>query len=214
MPHNIDDFVGAALEKGAKKSEIEVVLAAHRWPKEEIKTALAQYGDELQFGLAVPCRKPYVSAKEAFLYLLMFLMLYISASNFGSLLFELINVLLPGSIQTRCVGLCAAIRFEVASLIVAFPLYLVLAITTGRAVRSDPEKRNSKVRKWLTYLTLFVAASIIVGDLIALVFNLLGGEMTLRFFLKVVTIGAIAALIFGYYLWDLRQDDMQGTHDT
>jgi hypothetical protein len=56
-------------------------------------------------------------------------------------------------------------------------------------------------------MTLFVAAAVIIGDLTVLVYNFLGGELSLRFALKVITVAAIAGGIFGYYLWDLRQEE-------
>jgi hypothetical protein len=59
----------------------------------------------------------------------------------------------------------------------------------------------------LTYITLFVAAGVLIGDLISLVFNFLGGELTVRFVLKVLTVGVIAGTIFGHYLWDLRKEE-------
>ena len=76
-------------------------------------------------------------------------------------------------------------------------------------IKRDPSKRASKVRKWLTYMTLFVAAGVIIGDLTALVYGLLGGELSLRFALKALTVGFIAGGIFGYYLWDLRQEERE-----
>ncbi len=80
----------------------------------------------------------------------------------------------------------------------------------SRAPQSrDPERRGSKVRKWLTYLTLFVAATILTGDLITLLYNLLGGELTSRFLLKAATVAAIAGGVFGYYLWDLRGEERE-----
>ena len=63
------------------------------------------------------------------------------------------------------------------------------------------------MRRWLTYLTLFLAAIALVSDMITLVYNLLGGELTLRFVLKVVIVGAIAGSIFSYYLLDLRRGE-------
>jgi hypothetical protein len=77
----------------------------------------------------------------------------------------------------------------------------------ARSTQRDPGKRRSHVRRWLTYLTLFLAASVLIGDVITVVYNLLDGEITTRFVLKVVTIGSIAGTIFGYYLTDLRLED-------
>ena len=47
------------------------------------------------------------------------------------------------------------------------------------------------------------------GDLITLVYNVLGGELTVRFVLKVITVAAIASTVFGYYLWDLRREERE-----
>ena len=92
---------------------------------------------------------------------------------------------------------------------VAFPLYVWLTSLTRKGVTKDPDKKGSKIRKWLTYITLFVAAGVIIGDLITLLYNLLGGELTLRFTLKVLTVLLIAGIIFGYYLWDLRKEEKE-----
>jgi hypothetical protein len=65
------------------------------------------------------------------------------------------------------------------------------------------------VRRWLTYLTLAIAVSVIIGDSTNLVYHLLGGEVTARFLLKALTIGSIAGAIFVYYLRDLRRDEKE-----
>jgi hypothetical protein len=65
------------------------------------------------------------------------------------------------------------------------------------------------VRRWLTYLTLFSAACALLGDFATLVYNVLGGELTVRFLLKVLTVGLIAGTAFFYYLRDLRQDEVE-----
>ena len=64
------------------------------------------------------------------------------------------------------------------------------------------------MRRWLTYLTLFVAASILIGDVTSIVYNLLGGEITTRFALKVLTVGAITGSVFAYFHHDLRQGEI------
>ena len=59
------------------------------------------------------------------------------------------------------------------------------------------------------YLTLFIAAGCLIGDMTTLVYQLLGGELTVRFMLKVIVVGAIAGTVFGYYLHDLRREEAE-----
>ena len=65
---------------------------------------------------------------------------------------------------------------------------------------------HSGVRRWLTYLTLFVTACTITGDLITLLFYFLDGELSVRFLLKVVAILVLCGVPFAYYFAALRMD--------
>ncbi|MGB5694736.1 MAG: DUF5671 domain-containing protein [Polyangiales bacterium] len=199
-------FVHKALEGGSSRDEISAVLASAGWPADEIAKALAAYA-EIDFPIPVPRPRPYVSAREAFIYLVVFVTLGVSAFHFGSLLFELIERAYPDVADgvPDEVSL-VAIRQAIAALIVAFPIYLLLSWRLSTSIKRDPTKRSSKIRKWLTYMTLFIAASVLVGDFTTVVYNLLSGEVTIRFLLKALTVLVIAGLIFGYYLWDLRDD--------
>ncbi len=208
MTSELQQFVKEALEKGVSRDAIEKTLLRADWLPDEVKNALTLYAD-IDFPIAVPRRKPYLSAREAFLYLVLFLTLYISAFSTGSLIFDFINRYLPDALNNYYSPDVStqSIRTATASLIITFPLFLFVSNLLDRAIRRDPEKRSSKVRKWLTYLTLFVAAGVIIGDLITLVSNVLSGELSTRFVLKVLTVLLIAGTIFGYYLWDLRQEE-------
>jgi hypothetical protein len=159
----------------------------------------------------VPKPRPYLSAREAFLYLVLFATLYVSAYHLGSLLFDLINHALPDPAdqQYRLMQLGASMRWSVASLLVAFPVFLFVARLLGRELARNPAKRLSVVRRWLTYMTLFLAAGIVIGDQITAVYNVLGGELTLRFSLKVLVVGAIAGTVFAWYLHDLRREERE-----
>ena len=208
MDETLRQFICEALTKGIPKKEIEATLLEARWPQDEVRNALDSYAD-IDFPIPVPRPKPYASAREAFIYLVLFTLLYLSAWSLGSLLFQFIHRAFPDAVQTgyRADFALKAVRWAVAMLLIAFPGYLLLSRHAFRSARHDPDKRKSKVRKWLTYLTLFVAASVLLGDLITLVFHLLEGELTARFLLKVLAVGTIAGSVFGYYFWDLRQDD-------
>lgn len=210
MNTELQPFVKEALTKGQSRQNIHGVLTKAGWSAEDVEAALSYYA-EVDFPVPVPKRKPYLSAREAFMYLVMFLTLYISSFSFGTLLFQFINRWLPDP----ALGLyyydssVEIIRSATAALIITFPIFLFMSHLLGRAMARDPEKRSSKVRKWLTYITLFIAAGVIIGDLITLVTNVLAGELTLRFILKCVTVFVIAGTIFGYYLWDLRQEEKE-----
>ena len=45
---------------------------------------------------------------------------------------------------------------------------------------------------------------VLIGTVAAVVYNLLDGAVTVRFVLKVMTVGTIAGTAFAYYVRDLR----------
>ena len=103
----------------------------------------------------------------------------------------------------------AAVLWATAAILISFPVFAYVSHYVARDVALHPIKRLSPVRRWLTYLTLFVAATILIGDMTTLLYNLLGGELTTRFVLKVLAVAAIAGSVFGYYLWDLRREERE-----
>src|SRR5690606_21798039 len=202
-------FVRDALARGATRDEIAAALEGAGWDTAAVAGALGAFAD-VSFPVPVPRPRVSLSAREAFLYLVLFTTLYMSALNFGSLVFDLINHAFPDPAVDVPYGYRAAgdtMRWSIATLIVAFPVFLFVSRVTTRDLRRDPRKRQSPVRRWLTYLTLFVAASVLIGDVILLVFYLPGGDLTARFVLKVLTAGLIAGVIFGHYLRDLRREE-------
>ena len=206
---NIELFIHAALEKGASKPEIEQCLLQTNWPADQVRNALDQFAD-IAFIVPVPKPRPYLSAREAFRYLLLFTTLYLSAYYLGSLLFSFVNLGFPDPAMDRAYFWQSegrSIRLAAAFLLVAYPVFLFMSRRIYRELINSPVKRLSVVRRWLTYLTLFVSASFVIGDLVTLVYNVLGGELTIRFFLKVLIVGVIAGTIFGFYLSDLRSEE-------
>src|SRR5690606_37523696 len=176
-------------------------------PRAQIRDGLARFAN-VDFAVPVPKPRPDLSADEVFMYLLMFAELYLRAYQLGNLAFQLINLAFPDQLSPFAnVVAGQKIRWATSTLIVAFPVFLFVASRISRDIAEEPARRNSAVRRWLTYLTLFVAASIVIGDVIALIYNLLSGELTVRFVLKALVVAAIAGGAFGYYLWSVRTDD-------
>ena len=206
--HELEWFVREALGRGEPKDAIAGALAAAGWPAEQAASALDAYAD-VGFSVPVPKPRPYLSAREAFLYLVLFATLYVTAYHVGSLLFDLINRTWadPADAAYVAVRRGSSMRWSIASVVIAFPVFVFVARYLGRELARDPVKRLSVVRRWLTYLTMFLAAMIVIGDLITLVYNVLGGELSMRFVLKVIVVGVIAGTIFTYYLLDLRHEE-------
>ena len=202
-------FVKEGLQRGLARGDIEAVLLRAGWPPEQVRRALAGFAD-FEFAIPVPRPIPTVSAREAFMYVLMFATLFVSAYSLGDLLFDIIDRRFPDPVSSRAEAFTLqSIRWALSALIVAFPIFLWMAWLIARLVRADSTKRASRIRRRLTYITLFIAACVLIGDVITVVYSFLGGELTTRFVLKVFTVGAIAGTAFGYYLSDLRVEEKE-----
>lgn len=202
-------FVKESLQRGHARSDVTQVLLRAGWPPEQVRQALGTFAD-VEFAIPVPRPVPSTSARDAFMHVVMFAMLILSGYNLGALVFELINRAYPdpGAGESPDWSI-QAIRWSLSTLIVAFPVFLYVAWLVGRAIRREPTKRASRVRRQLTYVTLFVASCVLVGDFISVVYNFLAGEVTVRFGLKVLTVAIIAGTAFGYYLVELRADEKE-----
>jgi len=144
------------------------------------------------------------SPKDVFMYLLNMIALYASATSILVLLFQYINIYFP-DILNPYFDPGSPMRWAIASLIIIFPVFILTSKFIQKDIEKFPQKSELKIRKWLLYFTLFIAAIIIIGDLVSLIYNFLQGELTIRFFLKIISVLAVAASIFGYYLYELRR---------
>lgn len=215
MNADLHQFVRDALANGLPRERIRAALVAAKWRPEEIEAELAAWA-ESDLPVPVPRRRVPPSAGEAFLYLVMFATLYVAAFNTGAALFSLILRWIPDpalSSDAWRVGSHAAeralepLRWAAAGMLIAFPVFLLAARAVARSVAAEPEKRGSGVRRWLTYLTLFLAALVLIGNFIVVVWGLLSGELTTRFLLKSAVVFAIAGVVFGHFIASLRRDE-------
>lgn len=206
---NIAEFIEKALAAGVPHQTLVGMLAARGWPEKEIYEALAdQY--QRQTGIDVPRRAAAgASAKEAFFYLLIFSTLATWTVAFGCLAFTLIDRWLadPVFYDYQQSFDSYTITYSLAAMIVAFPLYLLISRIVVREAALHPEKLDSSVRKWLTYLALVIAACVFMGDLIAALAFLLRGELTSRFVTKSLVVLLLSGGVFSYYFGGLRKTD-------
>ncbi len=143
--------------------------------------------------------------KDVFINLLTFAVLYGSIVSFLMMIFQYVNYMFPDPLRFYEASILQAVRTSTSVLIVMFPIFMILSWLIEKDFRANPDKRDFKFRKWLTYLTLFAAAITIIVDLIILVNNFYSGDLTTQFFLKVIVVLLVAAGTFGYYLWDVKR---------
>ena len=196
----LSEFVAAARAKGLADATVVDLLRQEGWPDGAIFGAVREYY-ERETGLQVPVRRVSKErAKDAFLYLLNFVTLGIWTIGLGQVWFQIIELYNPDPLERMALYYRQALSSSVASVVVAFPVFLFAARLIMRDVTADAAKLESPVRKWLTYLALLVAASVVIGDLITALSYTLRGDLTLRFVLKVLVVLVIAGGVFGFYL--------------
>lgn len=142
--------------------------------------------------------------RDVFLHLFAMVALYWSAVSFITLCWQYINYFFPDVLSYNY-GFNSAMRFALASLFIVFPLFLVASWLLNKIYSKESHVRESKIRKWLIYLTLFIASLVILGDLVFTVNTFLNGEITTRFILKALSVLVVTIAIFGYYLDDVRK---------
>lgn len=144
------------------------------------------------------------SPRDVLLQLFVVVSLYVSAGTFLALVFGLVDAYLPDPLNSYY-DPASGIRWSLAMLTVIFPVYVWGSRFLAKDTAAMPWKGELRVRKWLVYVTLFAASALVIGDLISLLYNFLGGELSGRFLLKTLAVAATGGAVFGYYFYDLRR---------
>jgi hypothetical protein len=149
---------------------------------------------------------PKTTPKDFFLWAGAMIALYVSAISFIRLVFDYINYVFPDALNSYYYSdpYSGSVSFEIASLIVLFPVFLVLMRVIRNLMMVDASRRDIWIRRWALYLTVFIAGVTIAGDLITLLYYFLSGQdITIRFVLKVAVVLLVAGGGFMHFLADL-----------
>lgn len=201
MSHSdLPTFISHARSKGMDHQTIRMLLLSAGWKEKDVSQALASESLEL----SVPLPPDSGNARDAFFHLLGFTALTAAVMSMIFLFFDFLDRMLPDPAFQDHFDDVSSVRWKLAVLFVSYPLFLWMAWLLHKEYARHAEKLASGIRRWLTYLILFVTACALVGDLIALIFSLLQGEVTARFVLKVMVLAVMAGLPFRYYLYSMR----------
>ncbi len=207
------EYVAGKIRAGIARATIQEELLAVGWSEEEFLDAY-QAGLVL-CGIPVPTEgnrmmfSRKASTVDVVINFFSFILLGIVATALGTLFFQIVNVIFPDVLDMNNWYMesqtTSSIHYSIAALLIGFPLYFLALRLWFRKFREDEGRTESALSKGLTYLVLLITAVTIVGDLITIVFTFLQGEISVRFFLKALTILVIAGIIFGFYYLERRK---------
>lgn len=199
----LNDFIHAGLAAGRSRDDLAASLAQAGWSTRETTRALEAWLPPTAPGLPpIPRPRAYVSAREGLVYGLLFLLLGAICWHVTMLGFHVIETLLPG-LDRPYLSPASSMRWSMATLIPSVPLFLLINRRVMRDTAQDSGRRRSLVRKWFAAMTLLLASLTLLGDLVAVIYSLLNGDLTLRFAAKAGLIAVVAVLVFTYYRGEL-----------
>ena len=149
-------------------------------------------------------------AKVLFWYLSLFFTLGIVSFATGAIWYQLINKLVPitiapyGTSPSFSQGMA---KTALAAFIVGAPSFFAFMVILRRSIKRMQVTLQRGVRQWVSYLILFIVVATAIGDVITFLTHVLGGDYTLRFVLKCLTILVITSWIFVYFWLDLRSEN-------
>jgi Domain of unknown function (DUF5671) len=146
------------------------------------------------------------SAKDFFINLGAIVALYTTVVSLLNLLFTIINNTYPQITNGYNYYGSQSISMPVATLIIFFPIFILLMWLMEKNYKVEPEKKHLGIRRWLTYITLFIAGLTLAGDLVTVLYYFIDGqELTVGFLLKILSVFVVILTVFLYYISDIRE---------
>ncbi|KKT13479.1 MAG: hypothetical protein UV95_C0001G0016 [Candidatus Falkowbacteria bacterium GW2011_GWF2_43_32] len=146
------------------------------------------------------------NAKYAFYYLLSLVALVFTALSVGMIAFSIIDKTVA-DVLNNFIGHDSQLKFAISALLIAAPIFYLISGLINQGRRSGELDKDSAIRRWLTYLILFVSSLVVLGVLISVINAFLDGELTARFILKAATVFVISAAVFYFYFYDIKREE-------
>lgn len=147
-------------------------------------------------------------ALDIFMYLGIGISLVVSVYNILQIVFTAIDRKFPDSMSVSISSdiYSSDVRMAIALLMVMYPLYIALSWYVAKDISKFTYKRDLMIRKIMIYATLFITVCTLIGTLVSLIYNYLGGDLSIPFALKALTVFVVALSLFGYYFYLMRRD--------
>ena len=159
-------------------------------------------------------QKPSLTPKFFFISLGVIITLITSVVSFLVLFFETLNKKFPDALNSVYqYGYSTydyeSIRSTLATLIIFFPVFLVLSYFWRRLSKNELGVKDNIIFRWMIYLIIFISSLVIVIDLVVLVRYFVSGEITNRFVFKVLGTAVVSYLVGFNYFSELRNHQVE-----
>lgn len=149
------------------------------------------------------------SAKFAFFYLLSLVALVFLAMSVGMIIFQIINKNIIDIINQYSGNYSPdALKLAISALIISAPIFYFITWQIFKNLVEGTLSKDSAIRRWLTYFILLIVSIVMIGWFIGAINSFLGGELTIKFILKAITAILISAIIFSFYFYDIKREDV------
>lgn len=213
MSEVLHEFIKDCTKAGKTHADIRSILLETGWATEQVSEALERYVDRA-YAVAIPRPIVFASPRLVFLNVFYFLVLYLSIYSTVSLLFTFLDHYLPDGLGQapdtlsgyRPIG--DAIRWNIASILCLVPLVAWSARIIRQAI-AETKQRIPRIRLKLIYLTIFIGACVMLGNVTCFLYYFLSGELGLRFMLKVMILSTLVAGLFASYRVEIKQTEIK-----
>ncbi len=193
-------FVGHAKERGIPDESLVGILRQNGWSERRIYRALSVHYTR-SLGIAIPVRDQSAgNARDAFLYLLNFITLGFWTVALWQIWDDLVRRWFPDPLAYEGPSLRDDIAWQVALIVVAFPIFALVHAVIQRELARRPELYYSPVRRWLTYIALVIASITILCDAALTIKGWIVGQLTVHFLLDTLGLMVLGGGVFTYYL--------------
>lgn len=156
--------------------------------------------------------KPKLNVGFFFLCLGLLITLITSVTSFLNLVFETLNKRFPDVLNANyqygySLYEYEGIRIALATLIIFFPVFIIVSYFWRKYAKGIIGHTDEIIKKWVTYIILFLSSIVIMVDLVTLIRYFISGEITTRFILKAIITLAVAVLVGAYYILLIREKD-------
>lgn len=204
-------YIKKAKEQNVADDVIKSQLLKAGWPASDVESALVPTPPP-----SIPTPPPPVAVHlgmwVGFLYVIFFISLYVTATSMGGLFHQWIDdAIKDPSKQSLSYSYTSnwdetLTKMYIASLVVAFPIFLSLALMLKRQIIKQPQVKNLRSRKILIYITLVGTFLIMIYNVITTVYGFLDGSLTLNSMGHVGVTLLVAGSIFAYFINEVKHD--------